>query len=317
MGITNFPNGVSSFGVPLIGSGPVLTVGNVFFVDNGHASRRDAADHGDRPDNPFSTLDFAIGRCTANNGDVIFISPGHAETLTSATALVFDVAGVTAIGLGEGTNRPSFTITATSAAVFFTAPNCRLSNVRIIAGASAITAGICPNTTDVELDSIETNFTTAGADFIRHVDAVDSTGTTGIGTRLHIHDCLFIAEDAAGSSSCIRMDNANRVRIEKNTCIGQWTGGVILSTAGTSMTNIVIADNNISNLATQTTPAVYGIRMSTGASGLIIGNNISQPDGGTIAIGLTFIPGNCRCIENYQTNLADESGVLVPTTVSA
>ena len=34
MGLTNFPNGVSSFGVPILGGGTIFTTGSIFFVDS-------------------------------------------------------------------------------------------------------------------------------------------------------------------------------------------------------------------------------------------------------------------------------------------
>ena len=49
MGFTNFPNGVTSFGVPLFGSsGSGIVTGNVFFVDSGHDLAADAGNAGQR-----------------------------------------------------------------------------------------------------------------------------------------------------------------------------------------------------------------------------------------------------------------------------
>jgi L-asparaginase/Glu-tRNA(Gln) amidotransferase subunit D len=67
------------------------------------------------PKQPAATLDGAIGKTTANNGDLILVHPGHSETLSAAAAITCDVAGVTIVGLGTGNNRPTFTLdTATS-----------------------------------------------------------------------------------------------------------------------------------------------------------------------------------------------------------
>ncbi len=67
MGLTAFPNGISSMGVPVVGP----TTGNVFFVDSGSGTRADDTSHGRDSTKPFSTVDFAIGQCTASNGDII------------------------------------------------------------------------------------------------------------------------------------------------------------------------------------------------------------------------------------------------------
>jgi len=49
---------------------------------------------------PLPTLDYAIGKCTAGRGDTIYVCPGHAETLATASAVTFDVDGVEVVVLG-------------------------------------------------------------------------------------------------------------------------------------------------------------------------------------------------------------------------
>lgn len=56
-----------------------LTTGSIFFVHSGTGVN--ALGGGRNPDAPLATLDYAIGLCTANKGDMIFVMPGHAETL--------------------------------------------------------------------------------------------------------------------------------------------------------------------------------------------------------------------------------------------
>ena len=129
---TNFPSGIKSRGVPVeamggIGS-PLFTTGKVFHVDSGAdaASNNNAATN---PSQPAATLDGAIGKCTANNGDVILIAPGHSETLSAAGAITCDVAGVTIIGMGVGGSRPTFTLdTATTVDVDVTAADVQIHN---------------------------------------------------------------------------------------------------------------------------------------------------------------------------------------------
>lgn len=118
--------------------------GSIFYV---HASTgTDGAGYGRHPDAPVATLDYAVGLCTANKGDVIFLMPGHAENIASATALTLDVAGVRVVGLGYGTLRPTITITtAVDATWNITAANCWVENVLVVSQfaniASAMTVG--------------------------------------------------------------------------------------------------------------------------------------------------------------------------------
>ena len=105
--------------------------GNIWFVDSGIGT--DSVGSGQDPDSPVATLDFAVGLCTADNGDVIYLMPGHAESIASATGCVLDVAGVRVIGLGWGAMRPTLTIdTADTALISIEAANVWLENILIV-----------------------------------------------------------------------------------------------------------------------------------------------------------------------------------------
>jgi len=104
--------------------------GNVFFVMTGGT---DAAGHGLHPDRPFATVDFAIGQCTATQGDVIYVMPGYTETITNSARWTVDVAGVSIIGLGHGTAKPTITFaTDTSADILVSAANVVIKNFRML-----------------------------------------------------------------------------------------------------------------------------------------------------------------------------------------
>ena len=92
------------------------TTGNIYYVDSGAAVASDEVGAGRSPSTPFATIDFAIGQCTANNGDVIYGMPGHAEAVIAAGGLDVDVAGISIIGLGVGNNRPTITLGTDAAA---------------------------------------------------------------------------------------------------------------------------------------------------------------------------------------------------------
>jgi hypothetical protein len=107
--------------------------GAIFFVDSTHAAKADAAGGGKSPDTPLATIDYAVGLCTANKGDVIYVMPGHAETVTAAAGIDLDVAGISVVGLGKGSNKPTITMgTATTATVRINAANVTLRGVRLV-----------------------------------------------------------------------------------------------------------------------------------------------------------------------------------------
>ena len=80
MGLTNFPNGISSFGIPVMGGGGIpATKGNVFFVDYGSGSDDN---RGNRPNRAFKTLAYAYTQVVSNNFDVICLIGSSTHVLT-------------------------------------------------------------------------------------------------------------------------------------------------------------------------------------------------------------------------------------------
>src|ERR1700752_1159278 len=70
------------------------TTGNIFFVSSAAGS----GGTGLSPESAVTTIDAAINLCTASNGDIIFVMPGHAESLAAATSINADVVGITIWG---------------------------------------------------------------------------------------------------------------------------------------------------------------------------------------------------------------------------
>src|SRR3990167_6673223 len=133
--------GVNTSGVNVFAGAPPLvspaSTGRVFYVGSvavpgGVVGANVAGAHGDSPKRPFSTIDYAIGQCTASRGDVIYVLPGHSETITAAAGIDVDVAGVSIVGLGAGRNRPEVIVDATSAVgvdIDIDAANCTIENI--------------------------------------------------------------------------------------------------------------------------------------------------------------------------------------------
>lgn len=210
MGMTNYPYGVSSFGIPLIGSGPVFTTGKVLFVD--YTTGTDGNGRGDSPSNPLKTLDYAIGKCRANKGDVIILMPGHAESVIAAGTITCDVAGVTIIGMGNGSNRPTFTFsTAVGATIAISAANVKFQNVI---------------------------FDLTGVDGI-------TTGLNVTGADCSIEDCYILAADAGGQA--VRAVTigaaAHRFAFKRNHVLAPNDGATHMIYHAGGATDVVISDN--------------------------------------------------------------------------
>ena len=200
MTTTNFPNGLTSFGVPLIGSGPSIPVtnGTYYFVCN--ATGMNGSDGNDGTDMaaPMATLNGAYDKVTASMNDVIIVLPGHAETLASNTALVLDTANVSIIGLGQGSARPTFTLnTANTNRIPISAANIKIQGCIFIGNFLSIatlflltTAPNCTIDSCVFRDtsavlgflSIVTTTVTVNADYLTYTNnfrSSDATTTPG------------------------------------------------------------------------------------------------------------------------------------------
>lgn len=201
MAMSNYPggfaDGIMIRGVPLTVAHP----GKVFWVGNATAAmlpgQKTPSDGNQGTFNdPFSTLDYAIGKCTAGRGDIIMVKPGHAENISAAAGIVVDVAGIAIVGLGNGTLRPKFSFTtATTADIDITAANCTFYNLEFQANFADVTAGLDVSGVD-GLSFVNCYFTEAGAD-LNFVDTIDlATGADDILFK----GCKFIGNDAANDS---------------------------------------------------------------------------------------------------------------------
>lgn len=192
MPISNFPagfaSGISIRGVPLLTAYP----GNVFWVDSGAGSNGNKGTF----DRPFSTIDYAVGRCTANNGDIIMVKPGHTETVIAAAGLDLDVAGIAVVGLGSGSDRPTVNFTTVVGAdMDVDAANITVFNLLFTGGLDALTGPIDVNAADFSMVNCETRDVTGQAtDFIVTDDNAD---------RFYIKNWLHRGAAAAGADTAI------------------------------------------------------------------------------------------------------------------
>jgi len=305
MGLTNFPNGVSSFGMPVLGSSGLMTTGNVFFVDSGNTNAA-ATNAGTDPKKPMSTIDSAINRCTANNGDLVIVMPGHTESLTTATQIAMDVAGVSVVGLGVGRTRPKLVYDNASGAVAITASNVRWSNIVHEASVASITnAIVCDNTIQhVEIDHCHFTFDATGVEFTVMVKL--GNGATDSADYVDIHDNWFEAENIDGCASALLIDDCDNVHIRRNLFTGDFNSVCIDGAAASSACkDYVITDNYLHNADTGLT-----IDLDDAATGIAFNNRVSG--GGALAANVDW--GNLRVAENYVADAADVTGVVIPTT---
>jgi len=310
MGLTHFPHGVTSFGMPIIGSGPVMTTGNVFFVDSGATNASDG--NVGSKESPCATLDGAVNLCTAANGDVIFVMPGHAESLAADSAVDIDVAGVSVIGLGKGDNRPVFTFaTATTADFKMAADDLYIANLVFKSNITNLAMMIEVSGDDCEITNCLFAEGTASM-----LTAITIGVADGDADHCWVHHNEFRMDEPGASNVgdaaiAIVVDNDN-IRIEDNWIFGDFDlAGIDVTTAGNACDNLWIARNYVENTAT----GQHAIEITTAGTmngGAIVDNRL-------VADTLTAIlePHTLQCVGNRAsvgtTNAGDFAIPAGPT----
>lgn len=301
MPLTNFPGGLSSFGIPVMGSGFIPpTTGNVFFVDSNTGSN---SNDGRSPDSPFATIDYAIGKCTASKGDIILVMPGHAETISAAGGITADVAGISIIGLGVGSNKPTIRFSATASTFLISAANVYVANLRVTSTIDEVVKMFSVTAAYVTLDNIE-HFETASCQTIQFLL------TSAAADYLTVKNCYHYQANAAGSAQkWIELVGCDNTRILDNTFIlamnNAATTAVINAT--TAVVNCEIARNII--LQTGGTTQVSAILLASSSTGFVHDNRVAAAVttlAGTVALASAY------GAENYTLNTANKSGILDP-----
>ena len=304
MSISNYPNGfkngITIRGVPITVTNP----GETFWVNNSGVLAKGGIGGSDGNDGsyqkPFATIDYAVGRCTAGRGDTIMVMPGHAETVSAAGDIVLDVEGISVIGLGSGTNRPTITFdTAATADIDINAENITVANIIFSANFADIAAAIDVNASAFTMQNCHFKATAILKNFkiciqpaaVNWMELVENTALL-----LDAADTHWVNLSAGGDGHII----------SGNLLHGNW-GTAAIGGAG-AVTRCTITDNRIFNIATD---ADSCINMAATATGIMSGNHSA---GGHATAG--HVPGDLGSIENYYVlSTSDLSGVLDPAIV--
>lgn len=299
MALTNYPNGVASFGIPVLPGLP-MTTGKVFFVDSGVGSNGHS---GKSPSKPFATIDYAIGLCTDDNGDVIVVMPGHAETVAGAAGIDFDVAGIRVIGLGAGRSRPTITMSAVASTIHFDATGTWLENV-IIKAEHDCTILIDIDRADCVVKDVEFRSRTA-ATAREFVTAIDITGgAANACDRTKVIGCHFYSPTIGASRAIELGEVAYGVEIRGCQVWGDYSDAPIHNPTGKVLTQLLVADCFLEN----TNTGEHSIELVSACTGMLVRNmyknDMTQQTG--------VDPGSCFSFESYQDDAIDTSGILTP-----
>lgn len=296
-------------GVPVgLGGGTIPpTTGNIFYVDNSAVG----TDDGIKPGDACLTVDAAIGKCIANNGDTIIVREGHTETISTASSLVIDVAGVTIVCLGHGENQAVFTYSVAVATITVSAANCRwiggvlLANYSDVASAFTLGAAKC--------------FTLEGARFedlsssLNFLSIVTTNSTNNDADDLTVADNKWHGLNTTPLAFVSILANQNRPTITGNRLDLASTDDVsnFLTLSSKIILGAFIAYNfhNVIG-ATNNELGIFITGSGSTSTGFVIGNQVHSLD--TTAQLLSTISTGLRFNDNILGDTADKSGVVMP-----
>jgi hypothetical protein len=265
--------------------GAVEVGGDVFFASSVHTQAANSPGLGGTPEAPYSTLTYAMTQAAANHGDIIYLMPGYTQTLSGLSDVVLDKHGVTIQGLGNGLNRPTFTLdTATTTRIRVSANNVTVKNCIFQAGfADIVTCFLLGGAKNFRVEDCLFKGRASGENFLHVFDSgtVDNAddGLTFINNKWFEPDAATLA--------FMLLDNAiDQMEISGNTMItGNATADVaaLLTVAtGKNMTNLVIRNNDI--YITGNANSVAGLLITTdgtAGTGIIAGNFLKHLDATT------------------------------------
>lgn len=296
--------------------GVVPPPGNLYFVDSGHDNAADTADSGISWDQPFATLDYAVGRCTANQGDVILLAPGHNEDLTGTNTIAVDVAGINIVGLGDGSLKPRFDYNHATSVILVSAANVTIKNIALRPSVATIAKGIY-----------------ISADYVTLVDVEILPGEAGDGTDEFINGIQIFKEknyitiDGLKYRVHASADGVDYgINIDSNAALGSTSTGIVIRNCdikgdfgeaciGGSSTKLTLAncliENNILISDTAGEPALQVKNDSTG----VIRDNDIFADLATLIGSLTDITA-LYLYRNYVNDSAGTTGTIAGTAAA-
>jgi hypothetical protein len=321
---SGFKDGVSIRGVPLSLTHP----GKVFWVSNAttllYNQRNGSDSNAGTYNDPYATLTQALSMCIANRGDIIFVKPGHAETISAAAGLALNKAGVAIIGLGRGSMRPTITLgTANTATVDVSAANVTISN--FLFKANFLNIATCFNIANA---SVATDLVIDNCEFRDNSVILNFVTIVNVGTGANSADGLTLSNNKvfaailttvpAGQTFLTLGSAIDRLNVSGNTVVypkDLADTATLIAGGANNMTNAVIDGNYTFRPATSTTGGHMISSSSTACSGFVSNNVCAHLDatgGLLIATGTKFSFFRNFCM---ITGAADKSALENPAAV--
>lgn len=324
--ISNFPGGFASGltvrGVPLLQSQPgaAYWVCNSSTVANGCVAGADG--NPGTYTKPFATIQEGLDRCQANKGDIIFVKPGHSETIANATTLSFNKAGVAIIGLGTGSNRPTLTFSSSTAAnIPITAANISIQNFLFKANVADIVSVFTATSTNTPTDfSVENCEFRDGSSILNFITIITGNATANSMDGLRFWGNRVSSLGTTATTTAIVLASAtDRINISYNFgCSAVLNDTAAILAAGTAqLTNFELGNNIWERPNTSSTGGSFVSGSGNAWTGMAHDNYFYQVDN---SAGIWIATGHGSSFgyqNNYSpiTGAVDKSGLINPAAV--
>ena len=271
----------------ILGAG-IVGAGDIFFV----GTKATAAYNWYRSRVPsgklFTTMNKAIAACATGRNDKIVVLPKYTETISAAGGVTVNKDDVEIIGVGLGTDRPTFTLTATASTFLISGNNVTVRNVYVDA------TGIDAVVTPFSLTS------TQGGTFLSNVEVyfaktsyvalkVLTAGTAAAANNLQIDSCFFHGDAVANCTNAIQLVGGSFIKITNNVINGNFTTTLGPINGITAVTPEILISGNV--LENRTAASTKVVVLYTGSTGRVVNNRIlilsgtAPITGDTISVG--------------------------------
>ena len=261
----------------------------------------------------FTSVNAALSSnsVVSGRGDVIYVLPGYTETISGADAWsgLGSKTDVTIIGMGHGTNRPSFTWSTAGSSVLFDTANFCLYNCQLGLEPTTGTVTVAaPITVSAPGCVISSNWIATGTDANNKV-TIGITVTTG-GDNFEFANNRVRGAAAATMTTFLRFTNVANPSVHHNDIICGTTAAAVgpIQELTTVCTNANISYNLIQNNAANSTACItWALASSTG---WITWNSLRNMTDASVA-HIVVTSGDMQLDRNFGVNNSNETGLQV------
>lgn len=200
---------------------------------------------------PVATITQAVTMCVAGRGDVIYALPGHAQTLSTTVLAALSKSGISLIGLGDGDQRPTFTLGHASAVMTLSAAGVSVENCIFVNGVASQTTQMTVSAAGCIVRKCEFRLSNSGAT----THSATAITTTAAANRLLVEDCVIRGEvfsaGAAVYTNGITIVGGTGIVIRRNRVAGRFSATLgAIQVITTATTNLTVEDNTLENWVT-------------------------------------------------------------------